>query len=101
MACQSACRLALDVAGYRKFAAELAIDQAAGLSGSVVFKVLVDSGSGQWKPASESAILRGGDAPLPISVDLQGASRLALLVEFADRGDECDYANWLNARLIR
>ena len=39
--------------------------------------------------------------PVPISIDLQGAARMALLVDFADRGDECDYADWLMARLIK
>ena len=31
----------------------------------------------------------------------RGAARMALLVEFADRGDELDHANWLNARLVK
>jgi len=97
----SASRLAFDVAGYRKFEAEVAIDEAAGLSGSVVFKVVLENTPGVWQPAYESPILRGGDVPVPISIDLRGAARLALLVEFADRGDECDYADWLNARLVK
>src|SRR5207249_352656 len=95
----SASRLAFDVTGYRKFEAEIAIDEAAGLSGSVVFKVVRETIPGQWQAAYESPIVRGGDPPLPISVDLAGAARIALLVEFADRGDECDYADWLNARV--
>jgi NPCBM/NEW2 domain-containing protein len=97
----SASRLAFDVAGYRKFEAELAIDAAAGHSGSVVFKVLLETAPSQWRTAYESPIIRGGDAPLPISIDLKGAARLALIVEFADRGDECDYADWLMARLSK
>jgi NPCBM/NEW2 domain-containing protein len=97
----AASRLAYDVAGYRKFEAEITIDEAAGLSGSAVFKVLVERTAGQWEAAYESPAMRGGDVPVPISIDLKGANRLALLVEFADRGDECDYADWLNARLIK
>ena len=77
------------------------IDQAAGLSGSVVFKVLLEGGAGQWSVAYQSPIIRGGDAPLPVTVDLKGSTRMALLVDFADRGDECDYANWLQARLVK
>jgi hypothetical protein len=97
----SASRLAYDVSGYRKFEAEIAIDEAAGLSGSVVFKVLLEAAPGQWRAAYESPIVRGGQAPLSVSIDLKAAPRLALLVEFADRGDELDYADWLNAQLIK
>jgi hypothetical protein len=97
----SASRLAYDVVGYRKFEAEIAIDEEAELQGSVVFKVLLERSPGQWQPAFESPVVRGGDAPLAVSVDLKGASRLALLVEFADRGDECDWGNWLHARFTK
>ena len=97
----SASRLAYDVAGFRRFQAELAIDETAGLKGSVVFKVLLAGASSEWQTAYESPILRGGESPVAISIDLKGASRMALLVDFADRGDECDYADWLQARLVR
>jgi hypothetical protein len=97
----SASRVAYDVAGYRRFAAELAIDDAAGLEGSVVFKVLLEDDANQWRPAYESPIVRGGDSPVPISIDLKGAKRMALIVDFADRADECDWADWLNARLTK
>lgn len=97
----SASRLAYEVRGYRKFEALLAIDEAAGLRGSVIFKVLGETAPGQWSTLHESAAVRGGDAPVPVAVDLAGAGRLALLVEFADRGDECDYGNWLMARLLK
>jgi hypothetical protein len=97
----SASRLAYDVAGYRKFEAEIAIDDAAGLAGSVVFKVVLEAEPGNWATAYESPVVRGGDAPIPISVDLKGAGRMALLVDFADRGDVCDHANWLHARLTK
>jgi hypothetical protein len=97
----SASRVAYDVAGYRRFEAELAIDEHACAKGSVVFKVLLEASSGEWQTAQESPIIRGGDMPLPISIDLRSAARMALLVEFAERGDECDYANWLHARLVK
>jgi len=97
----SASRLAYDVSGCRKFEAEIAIDDAAGLAGSVVFKVVLEAELGNWTTAYESPEVRGGDAPIPVSVDLKGAGRMALLVDFADRGDVCDYANWLQARLVK
>lgn len=92
----SAARLTWNVAGrYRRFDAEIALDDAAGAQGSVTFRVFAD---GTEKYASP--VVRGGDAPLPISVDVTGATRVSLIVDFADRGDEMDHANWLNARLL-
>jgi hypothetical protein len=94
-------RLAYDVAGFRKFEAEIALDESAGRRGSVIFKVLLQDSAGAWTPAYESPVIRGGEAPTPISIELKGAPRLALIVEFADRGDELDHANWLQARLLK
>jgi NPCBM/NEW2 domain len=81
---------------YRRFEADGAIDDSAGDGGSVRFKVELDG-----KPVFESPIVRGGDRPVPISVDLKGAKQLTLIVEMADRLDQLDRANWLDARLIR
>ncbi len=86
---------------YRRFEAELAIDEEAADRGSVVFRVLVDDGRGAWSERATSEVIRGGAAPVPISVDLSGAKRLSLLVDYADRADELDHADWLNARLVR
>lgn len=83
---------------YRRFEAELAVDEAAGLKGSVQFLVLSDAG-GTFRPV-RSPIIRGGQKPTPISVDISGAKRIVLAVEAADWGTELDYANWLNARLV-
>ena len=95
-------RLAYDLDGkYRRLEAELALDTAAGLRGSVSFKVLVERASNQWATAYESPVIRGGDKPVPISVDVKSARRIALIVDYADRADEQDHANWLMARLIR
>lgn len=96
----SAARLtyALDAinAPYRRFQAELAIDDQTGGRGSVIFRVLVDDQARYTSP-----IVRGGQPPLPVSVDVAGAKKLELIVEFADRADELDHADWLNARLVR
>lgn len=96
-----ASRLAYDVAGFRRFQADVAIDDAAAQRGSVIFKVVLQDAQGTWSTAFESQIVRGGDEPLPVNVDLKGAQRMALIVEFADRGDELDFADWLDARLIK
>ncbi len=86
---------------YRRFQAEVAIDREAGPRGSVVFRVFTDDGSGAWQARASSEIVRGGEPPRPIAVDLTGAKRISLLVDYADRGDELDHADWLNARLVR
>jgi hypothetical protein len=79
-----------------RFAAELGIDDSTRGRGSVQFRVLVD---GQEKFASP--IIRGGARPTPVSVDVAGAKRLELVVDYADRADVLDHADWLNARLTK
>ena len=86
---------------YRRLDGELAIDDATAGYGSVVFRVFVDDGSGCWQPKFTSGIVRGGAAAVPMSVDLTAAKRISLLVEFADRGDERDDADWLDVRLVK
>jgi hypothetical protein len=99
----SASRMTFDLDGTpRRFAAEIALDDAAHGGGSVVFRVLLNSNDGgEWREAFSSRVFRGDDPPREVAVDLTGAKRLALVVEYADRGDERDYANWLDARLER
>jgi hypothetical protein len=102
----SASRVAYDLdRKYRRFEAELALDDHAGRQGSVIYRVLVerenDAGEPKWNVAFTSPIIRGGDSPLSVAVDVTDATRIALVVEMADRADTRDYANWLNARLLR
>ncbi len=85
---------------FTRFDAELAIDDSAAGKGSVVFRVYLNR-DGKWSEAYRSPVVRGGDAALPVSVDLTGAQGITLMVEFAERGDELDHANWLGARLVR
>lgn len=82
--------------GVRRFDALVALDDEVGTGGSVVFRVFVDS---QQRYASE--VVRGGDAPLPVTVDCSGGKTLSLVVDFADRGDQLDHADWLDARLVK
>jgi hypothetical protein len=92
----SAARLAYNLdQPYKRFQAELAMDDSAG-GGSVRFRVFVD---GQEKFTGET--IRGGMKPAPISVDLSGAKQLDLVVDYADRADVLDHADWLSARLIK
>jgi hypothetical protein len=98
----SAARITYNLDGeYRSFQSELAIDDSTDGRGSVTCRVFTDDGSGRWRLKYESPVVRGGEKPVPVNVDLAGAKRLSLLVDFADRGDEQDHLNWLDARLIR
>ena len=72
------------------------IDDSTSSRGSVIFRVLVD---GHERFASP--ILRGGDAPVPVSVDVRGAKKLELFVDYADRADVLDHVDWLDARLTQ
>jgi hypothetical protein len=85
---------------YQRFDSTIAIDDSADGRGSVTFGVYVLR-DGQWQEAFTSGILRGGEAPQPLSVDVTGADGLTLTVDYADRGDEMDRANWLDARLVK
>ncbi len=98
----SAARLTYDVpAGFRTLAAEVAIDDQTAGHGSAVVRVYTDDGSGHPQLKYDGPIIRGGAAPLPVSVDLAGAKRVSLLVDFADHGDVEAHVDWLNARLLK
>lgn len=81
---------------YRRFEAEVAIDDETVGRGSAVVRVFADSEQRYLSPP-----IRGGDRPLSVSVDLAGATRLSLIVDFGERGDTLDHVDWLNARLVR
>jgi hypothetical protein len=44
--------------------------------------------------------VHGGEAARPVAVDISNAQSLTLTVDYADRGDELDHADWLGARLV-
>ena len=96
----SASRAAYALRGrYEQFAAEVALDDSAGASGSAVFRVFFSDGQGGWQAAWESPPVRSGDAPRPVAVDTRGVQGMALIVDMGERGDVQDHAVWLNARL--
>jgi hypothetical protein len=85
---------------YKRFEAAVAIDDSAEGRGSVTFAVYVVR-DGKLSEAYKSDIMRGGEAPQRVSVDVAGAEGITLVVDFAERGDEMDRADWLDARVIR
>jgi hypothetical protein len=98
----SAARITYNLDGdYRRFQSELAIDDSTSGRGSVSCRVFIDDGSGNWQNKYESPVIRGGAKPLAVDVDIAGAKRISLLVDFADGGDELDHVDWLDARVIK
>ncbi len=79
----------------RAFHAAVGVDAEVKQLGTVVFVVLVDDS--ERLPTS---VIEGGETPRVISVDLEGASHLTLIVE--DGGDHIhyDHADWGGAMLV-
>lgn len=93
----SAARLSYGLdAPWRRFQAEVGIDDSTGGRGSVGFRVFVD---GKQKYASPP--VRGNMPPQAVTIDLLGAKRLDLVVDYGEAGDVLDHADWLNARLVK
>ena len=69
-------------------------EQTIGGRGSVVFTVQVGG-----KEAFRSAVLREGMPPVPVKVDLAGATEFVLAVGDAGDGIACDQADWADAKV--
>ena len=63
--------------------------------GSVIFAAWVDG-----KKVFESDVMKRGDAPKPVSVDLTGAKKLVLAVVDGNDGTAGDNADWAGAAII-
>jgi hypothetical protein len=98
----TASRVAYKLDGpYQEFQAEVAIDDSTEGKGSATCSVFVDDGSGKWQSRYTSPMVRGGDPPISVRVDLKGVKAISLLTDFADRGDTLDHVDWLDARLVK
>jgi alpha-galactosidase len=96
----SAARITYRLDGkYQRFDATAALDDSSQGRGSVTFGVYLLR-NGEWKQAAVSDTVRGAAPPEPVSVDVRGAEMITLTVDYADRGDELDHADWLDARLL-
>jgi alpha-galactosidase len=78
----------------QRFAAVIGVDDESGEKGSVVFSVWVDN-----KEVKRSEVMHGGDLPVVLEADLQGAHRLILVVEGTGDGIDHDHADWAAAML--
>ncbi|REJ89173.1 MAG: hypothetical protein DWQ35_18630 [Planctomycetota bacterium] len=96
----SAARLTYRRGEHRRLEADLAVDASVGKKGCVRFRVFVDNGDARPRAIYVSPLIRGGDPPVPMSLDISNAERINLVVDFAEGGDVGDHANWLDARLV-
>ncbi len=69
-------------------------DNTAGGKGSVVFFVEVDG-----QAVFQSEVLRGGQAGVPVTVALSGATEFALAMSDAGDGIACDQGDWAEAKV--
>ncbi|HRR83186.1 MAG TPA: NPCBM/NEW2 domain-containing protein, partial [Planctomycetota bacterium] len=93
----SRCVLTYTLGGtYRRFLATVGIDDEVGEKGNVDVAVQVDGVT-----RFERKGLTGRDQPVPVALDVTGAARLTLVVDFGGDFDICDHVDWANARLIR
>jgi hypothetical protein len=103
----STARLVYNVpAGCDRFQVEVGIDDRAQRQGSVVFSLYLqkaadDAPTSRWERVAASPVMRGGQPVKKLSISLQDARRVALVVECADQGDQRDLANWLNPCFLR
>ncbi|NLX23667.1 MAG: alpha-galactosidase [Phycisphaerae bacterium] len=75
-----------------RFESVVGVDDEKKGKGSVVFAVWVDGNE-----IARTPVLRGGDKPQVLSVDLTGAKELLLVVEDANDGIDSDHADWAGA----
>ncbi len=81
----------------RWFEAIVAIDSAAGPRAAARIDVELDG-----KPvAGFSRLMKAGDIPLVLRVDLKDAKSLTLVTDFGPRGDIQGHAIWADARIVR
>ncbi len=81
--------------GYRRFIADVGVDDEVGDRGSVVFEVWADGAK-----IFDSGLLTGGSPAPAVNVSVAGKQQLRLIVRDAGDGIEGDVADWAGARLI-
>lgn len=90
-------RVVYDLRGeYRQFVTSFGLDDEAGAHADVTIAILVD-GVARFREAS----VRPGKLHGPVSLDIGGAKRVELIVDFGENGDIQDRFNWVEPALIR
>ena len=90
--------IVVDLGGqFKTFQAEVGVQWQGGKNaGSVVFQI-----SSTSKKVFDSGVVRENDPPRPVTVSVEGADELRLVVNDAGKGITGDCADWADARLIR
>jgi hypothetical protein len=87
--------LSYDIGQATHFAATVGLDDSAGKAGSVRFLIYLDG-----KLARDIGEMDSITKPKAVELDVKGKQVIQLLVDFAQRGDVDDLANWCDARLV-
>jgi alpha-galactosidase len=77
------------------FISQVGVDDSAGGQGSIEFIV-----SGDGKVLWQSGVMTGGQAAVPVNVDLTGVKILELRVTDGGDGSSNDHADWADAKII-
>ncbi|MGY1525910.1 NPCBM/NEW2 domain-containing protein [Streptomyces sp. MN3] len=80
---------------YRRFTAEVGVDDEVGAKGTVAFEVL-----GDGRTLLSTGVLGGADPAFPVDVDVTGVRQLTLRVLDGGDGVDSDHADWADARLV-
>ena len=89
--------IVFDLGGlFKEFSAVVGVDDETDGGGSVVFEVYGD-GKRLWS----SGVLKGGDPPREVRVDISGVRKLRLHVGNAGDNIDYDHADWAEARVRR
>ncbi len=97
----STSRLTFDLdAPYRRLEGTIALDDMVGNGGSVTFRVFADAKE-VYKSGTVAGCVPKGKSGEQISVDISGAQRISLVVDFGERGDVLDRADWLDMRVVK
>jgi alpha-galactosidase len=79
-----------------RFSAFVGVDDAAGNNqASIIFKVVADG-----KTLFKTGVMRLGEAPQPVDLDVRGVKTLLLIVDSAGDGTAFDHADWADAKLV-
>jgi hypothetical protein len=81
--------------GMKQFKATVGIDDSVREAGNVRLQISVD-GKQQF-----DQVLTGKDAPIDVSLDVRGAKRLSILVDYGDRFDAGDFLDLADARMLK
>jgi SOS-response transcriptional repressor LexA len=87
--------MSIDLKGVgKKFESTIGIDDEVGASGSTSFEVWLDGAK-----VFDSGIMKGGDAPINVSLDLTGIRSMVLIASDGGNGIADDDADWADARI--